>query len=1026
MSAGVTLTWTFVIGPVPFFVNFTPGIAALLSGSFGITTPTVGPSDLSIDKDRTNLAFNITISVGLEFGIGISGVISYSARGTGYFTVYVGFELKGGQAGLPLPRWIVGAGFNVELIIQALIFKWSGKLWSISWPRIYDRWADHDPQLAAMLNAAPKPAADPLGFQLGAGNDGGPFYAHEGPVLHEEGSEGVSIDQFLKEAVIVSEGELAKTAEVSARQKAGFTAPDIAFQQPQEIGGSSGLFVADLADLSLYAQTNGLEEFEYEFIGQDEDVTCSLTAGAAGVAGIGEGGGVKPTVDSRISRNIFSNPLQKTALFHSTPYMFRIVSVTYNVGGATLQRTRLSVQRYDADSAKWERPKVIDIPMSVTVNGSPVVRTDTFDYDFDVIAQSESLSSPTVPNGLHVLLVSGTRPSGDASTFVDVAANQIMTWLILDEYLQVTATYTWVDTAGAAGACQSPSVPRLVALPAQDASGTTTRALAAMFLRRSADTPAALFSDESATTAECLLLSGMKIFQGGRIPVNPQAYDLVLASNIGTVGDKTTALSFIAASRSKSAGVRITTVNLTVGNDLAPKAAADVANGDVSFGSVENVADRPDLTDFKVWPNHSAFLTVAKGILFASTFDPKVTHGALTTKQVGPACSLMASFMVSQNGNVLFYAENREGDNGQSFDDEGNSTPVKVNTHTIRASIFQDGLFSETFPLAETSHALDSLMAVNGGQSYTFLSTYITDMSTSSADLYFIDVPLVVTATPIGFAGVHQFVEQGERNAPFEMTVRNDGNVVLKGCTVKMVDAETGSAVDSREFSFSQSNLCASAWNPELFDDPNEDLLELIQTNAEKYPEEALQSANGAPHLFADPAANNVLLPGKTGLYSIEFNIPQDWHGTKKVYLQFENYRYDTVVTAVGAGEDALPLHFSQQASESLACEVTVHAQVSGEGSDLFDPGVWTYGANGDPVPVDPSTGASDGSGVSSGSGTSGKMAVTGDATAPMLAGLAATAAVAGMVAYSARRSALERKAQDADETIDDEGEDGA
>ena len=1048
LSAGVTLTWTFLLGPVPFFVNFKPGIAALLSGSFGITSPAREPLNVSIDKDKTNLAFNITISVGIEFGIGLSGFISFSARGTGYFTVYVGFELKGGLAHLPLPRWIVGAGFNVEVIIQMTIFKWSGKLWSISWPRIYDRWANLDPQVAANEGSLPALAEDPLGFQLGAGNDSGPFWAHEGAVLNDEGSTGVTIEQFLKEAVIVTESELAKTAEVSAKQKAGFTAPPITIQQPQEIG--DGLFVADMTDLRPYLLGDALEEFEYEYIGQDEDAVCSFTAGAAGVAGTGEEGGVKPTVDTRLSRNIFSNPLQKTALFHSTPYMFRIVSVTYKIGSETLQRTRLSAQRYNADTGKWERPKVIDVPLNVTVNGKPVTRTDLFDYDFDVIAQSEGLSSQSVPNGLHVLLVSGTRPSGDASSFTDVAASQVMTWLVLDEYLQLTASYTWADTAGATGSCSSPSVPRMVTLPAKDGADTSARALAALFLRRSAATPESLFGDASSATAECLLLSGMKVFQGGRINVNPQAYDLVLSANTGTVGKTTTDLSFAVASRSRNAGVRITTVNLTVSNDLASKKAADVTKDNVKFSSVENVGDRTDVTDLKVWPNHSAFLTVSDGILYASTFDPKVEHGTLTTRQVGPSSSRLASFMVSQNGNVLFYTENREGDCGQTFDADGNAKPVKVNIHTVRASILCDDLFSESFPLTETKHPLDSLMSVNGGQSYTFLSTHITNLETSSADLYYLDVPVVATATPIGFAAVHQFVEQGDPNAAFEMTLRNDGNVILKGCVIDLVEVETGKTVDTRDFSFAQENLCASAWNPELYDDPDEDLVALIQENAQKYPPECLAAAarsNDGPHVFADPAANGVLLPGKTGLYQIKFAIPQEWHGTKLVYLRLRDYAYETVVTAVDTEEEIPVLHYTAPYHESFASEIPVHGQAGDEDHGLRDPGAWKVGPNGELISVDSlqgngtnagnnaggNAGANAGSSASSGSGANAgnkakpnsgqnktsNMAPTGDATIPVVAGLAATAAAAGLVAYSARRTALEQEARQQDEEND-------
>lgn len=264
------------------------------------------------------------------------------------------------------------------------------------------------------------------------------------------------------------------------------------------------------------------------------------------------------------------------------------------------------------------------------------------------------------------------------------------------------------------------------------------------------------------------------------------------------------------------------------------------------------------------------------------------------------------------------------------------------------------------------------------------------------------------------------------------MTVRNDGNVILKGCTVSLVDAETDTVVDSRDFSFLKESLCASAWNPELFEEPDEELETLIQANANKYPQSAQEGTDDIPHLFADPGANNVLLPGKTGLYSIQFDIPTDWHGTKKVHLKFDNYVYDTIVTAVDTGEEATPLHFSQQTNDDSACEVFVHAEVGDVEVNYFDPGVWVYGASGDPEPIIPGTGGggsgtSDGSGLdpdssSSGSGSSSGIPDTGDASLPTIAGLAATAAIAGFAAYSARRTALEREGQGDDMPgIDDE-----
>ena len=1025
-SMGVELNWTFVVGPVPLFVTLSPEISALISAAAQVKAPRNNPLAINLVNDsNVQVSFTINIQVGVHVGVGISGVASFGFRGVGYFTIYIGaFEMKGYIEGYPLPRVIVSSGFDVEVIVQLLIFKWSGKLWSYSWPRLYDRWAGLNPTLTAGEVEGNR-VAEPLGFQLGAGNDGGAVYSHSGPL----GNGDLNLEAFLREASIVTEGELAKTAEVSAKQKAGFTATSFSYVR-QEIGDD--LYVAEMRTFGQANTDDAMEALDYEYIGHDEDTVCRFGDGL-GVAGIGELGGVKPTADTRISRNIFSNPLQKTVLFHSTPYMFRIVSVTYKLQDKTVQRTRLSAQRYNADTGKWERPKVIDVNL-----GDMGARIDTFDHDFDVIAYSEDLSNPNVPNGMHVLLISGTRPSGDTTGLADVASNQLMTWLILDEYLQVTATYSWKYNPGTSKAAYSyPSVPRLVVLPASNGSSSSAYGIAAVYLRRCASTPEGLFGSAAQTTAKYLLLSGTKVLECAPFAVHSTAYDMVLAANTGSVSGGRAKLSFVVASRSSEAGVRITTVKMDLPENLAAMETNKVAGADMEFNAVENIADTKDITDVKVWPNHSALLTVKDGVLYASTFNPDVQHGQLSSRQVGPESIRMSGFMVSENGNVLLFLENREGEGGQTFNEAGEPSPTKVSIHRVCASILCDDLFSESFPLAELNHPVDSLFAVNGGASYTFLATSITDMSTSAADLYYLDIPVVATATPLGFEAVYQFVEQGDPDAPFFITLRNDGSVILKGCTIEMCDAETRRTVDSRRFSFSKDKLCASVWNPELYEDPTPELLELIELKQNIYPPEclaAVTNANDGPHLLADPAANNLLMPGKTAQYRVNFSIPKDWHGTKKVYFQLKDYQYDTIVSAVDTEGEVPVLHYTAPYHESLTSEVPVHEEVGDEEFDLFDPGAWKVEDDGSDTPIggggvgmdEPDapggSGGSSGSGGSGGSGSSGKTQAssgvlpgTGDASVPTVAGLAATAAAAGFLAYSARRHAIERAAEDSD-----------
>lgn len=1017
LALGASFSFSTTVGPVPIFLAFEPTLSASLALSVGVTCASSSLTDLKIDTAKGNFNFTLNLDVPVTLGVGISGLLSAGLRGTGYFTYYLGvYPIDEDNEDYPQPRHILSTGFKIELVLQALVFKFSGKLYDASFPRLYDSWADHSPQLTAGVNES-SGSDESLGFSVGSAADGSPLYTHQGVM----GNAGLGLSSFVRDAVIVTEDELGKSAEVLAVQRVGVSAPSVTFEEPRQIEDSP-LFVSEMRQ---YGPANSVEMYDYQYIGTDLDAFCGSDAS---VSGVSASGGVIPDVDVCIATNVFSNPLEKVVLFHSTPIMFRIISVTYRVNGKSYARTRLAGQRFE--NGKWGTPQTIDLPTLV----SGIDRIDTFDYDFDVITQSEGLSNPNVPNGIHILLLSGTRPSGDQSSFSEVATSPVMSWIILDEYLQLEATYSWTDSAGAAKEPHALTVPRIVTLPCKDGSGTAAHSIAATFLRNSAASTSSIFGDGSRTTADFVLLSGTKLFHGGTIAVNPNAYDLVLSSNTGELdGDgKKANLSFTVVSRSKTAGTRVTTVNVQASRDLSSKDPASITKDDLSTSSVENIGDTDDIVNMQVWPNHSAFLTITQdGVLSASTFDPKVEHGALSTRQVGPSTCKMSSFKISQNGEVLFFIENSDGVGAQSFDDPDHPTPVSVSLHRTYACLLSNDLFSEPFVLAEVSHPQDSLMAVNGGTSYTFLSSCIMDAENSRSDLYYIKVPVNVVATPLGFAAVYQFVEQGEQNAPFVLDLRNDGNVILRGCTIELHDADTHELVDSRDFSFSRENLQASVWNPELYDEPDPELLELRQ---QVYPPECLEAAaavragDGA-HLFTDPVSNNVLLPGKTAQYMVRFNIPETWHGTKKVYLTLKDYQYDTVVTGVTAS-DAPVFEYVVPPSEGLFGEVPIHDEGGDEEANLYDPGVWKFESDGSLTPVSgsSSSGADGGDGDGSGSGTVGQGSTgaggnkknpsssapfTGDSTTLSIAGLAATAAAAGLAAYSARRVALERGRED-------------
>lgn len=1024
-----TFKWQTTIGPVPVFVMLQPGLEAKVALVCGVKTNSANPFDLSFDFSKAQASFTFNISIALTVGVGIAGVVSIGLRGSGYISIYTGYELLGYKAGYPLPRFVAGYGLSADLVLQAFIFKWSGNIWSFSNDRAYDSWQMYGAELesAGFRSAL---SSEPSELATGSapfGSEGGGMYSHPNVI----GDSGVGLADFADKASIVTNDELLVTSELNGTPKSGFRSAAVSFEAPTR--QEDGSYVASM---NVYeGREGGLDEYDYEYVGEDEGAYCGAPAG---IEGVGAGGGLVPTVDQRIAHNVFSNPLQKIVLFHNTPIMFRIISVSYE--GKTA-RSRIAGQRYNKDSGKWDQPVVLEIPL-----GNVAARFDTFDYDFDVVTNVDKRDDPAVRNGIHILLSSGIRPKGDKTSFMEAASNPIMTWAVIDEYFQTVSSYTWEDTAGKTdGGCHALTTPRIAVLPWKSkADGKTyVNCIVAAYLRRSASTPEDLFTSKATTTGDFVFLAGDKLYQGHGFAVNPETNDMTVTAHVLEQASTLQAdLAFSIMSFSKD-GTRISSAILR--GDEHPTASSKM----MLEGVYTNVQDTKDITNVQIWPGRSAFLAVKDGVLNATQFDIRKENAVLTTKQVGPSNCNFSSFRVSENGNVILFLQNQDGVGGMSFDKTGAGKPAKASVHRIQACICSGEVFSEPFALAEIKHAQDSLLAADGGSNcYAFITSCITDMTKSTADLYYTTVPVAAGIEPLGFATEHQFVTQGVPDQPFILTAKNVGNVILKGVKLQLVEADTGKAVDERYLDFSKTALCASVWNPELYEDPDPELVALKQA----YPEEMLAEHAGEGNVLLDPAGSDALLPGKTGQYRVAFSIPQDWHGTVAVKLKATEYVYDTVISASGdpgSGTQPEVTSYFPPDGYALSADVTVHQESDATEHEVDDPQVWKMengefvavreaeippesgdgsgdaGEGGPTAPVTETTVSADGKTTKEANPPM-RLPASGDGPAWSLAGLAAAAAVAGITAYSARRAALEGSA-DADGTDErsEEGPDG-
>lgn len=990
----------FTIGPVPFFIALNISLdTRLLSLYASCESPAGDPLKISLVPSATGAGFVATFAISPSIGLGLDGVLAVSLCGTGQISTYIGLISCETTLSSPRRHVVVSASLSLDLVLQALIFKWSGNIWSEDWPRLYDNWKTASD--GAPLEGTSE-ASFPTHLALGIDADGRGSYSNEEPAAlaaaAANGDEVISLAEFGKLATIVTSDELLRTKEATAAAVDGFQAKPPS--QPKQIKNGLYAIPMDVADLGA-EDTEGDDGYRYTDAGEDPQGACN---GVAGVGGIADAGGIMPDKDVKIVSKSFSNPREKVIVYDGVTILFRLANVEYEVNGAHVGRPRLVAQVYNDATGHWGRPRVLDIPVTVP----NIDRADMFDCDFDVSMQTNSNPSSHLYQGIYVSLVSTLRQNGDGTSFFSAACAPVLTVAVFNRDLRRLSSVMWRDDPGAAAAgARAITCPRVTTV---ERDGKPFY-IAMAYLRHAADSEQDVFGANARTTCCIAVPLAANLVHASSIEVAPTTSNLTIAS-IGSApaqeGDDTASAAF---SLYFTAGgtLSITTVTLTIDPQLAaagPKDELDALKQiAIEFSFTNNISGVENVTGMQPWPGRSSFLTLSNGDLTECLFDPAVENGTLTTRTVGPSRAKMSAFKISANGNVLFFTENKEGKSAQNFDDTGEPTDAQTETrHRIMASIYVDGLFSEPFVLGQTAHALDSIAGVSGHSSYTFITSSIIDMASSMADMYYVDIPIVATATTLGFAAESVFTLQGEE-ASFTLVLRNDGNVILTGCRATLVDADTGENADSVPLSFAAENLCASAWNPELFDDATDE--EDIAA-AQAYTDNAVAAALGASgaegvHLLADPAAAGVLIPGKTAQYRVTFTIPSNWHGTKNVYAALSEFSYETITSAAPDGAEVSPLDYQAHHDDLPRAELTVHAS-----DEPFDPGLSApaVGIVNDDGSVTPS-GGGDGTGSLTG------LSSTGDGTGLGMLGLAAGAAAAAFTAYSARRTALARERKD-------------
>lgn len=705
-----------------------------------------------------------------------------------------------------------------------------------------------------------------------------------------------SFDAFARDMRIVTNEELLGVREFEASPAA------VALSMDEEGAGGtndgengtatpSAPEPEDLGDDVLAWQMPGLAELD-DMVTLASAEQASYLGGSStgadptaniGVAGIATDvcGGIRPTADTLVFKDVFSDTRMRTIVTREGTVMFRIASVGY--GSEARSRLVYSINT----GSTWGEPHVI--PFEVYgVDG--VARQDLYDYDLAVTQVG------FWGTYLYVMLVSGTRPQGDDTTFATASSQTVISILRLydsnaegDDPLRVSSAISWSPKGAAKYASFSP--PCLQAYEDRNSFDRETNScVIGTCLVSTASTaeglvkPGAtrglmrLFFEHRRNEAPVVITKYAKIPVGGvtRLVMSPIAFDSALESCVraerrhACVGCVTSSGCYVEKIEVATAdNARGFTISL--GTVVAPDSGEDIqrlyATGrDGEFYAIRRTQDAAaDGSGIRY-----------DGRLCLASFDTAAQWGSFSLTQAGPDSCTPTELAMTKDGRYLYYLVNKEGKTGQEFSDTGDAgNPTERASYRIMALARVEGTFSKPFTLCELEHPVDFVVSMaSSGTTATLLAATVTDAEHSRADIYDIRIPLVVCATPLSLATEGPFAFAGEQST-FNVRIRNDGNTIVSALTLALYDEQTGQKVDSAALSFESDAL---------------------------------------------------LVPGMSATYRASFAIPDGWSGKKTLRAGIDNdatviIQPEFIATALDANSaDDNPLQdFSDEDAEWLA-----------------------------------------------------------------------------------------------------------
>lgn len=829
LGAYLDATWSLqmTIGPVPVFITFS--MSGEAKGGLKFGTKSSGNSVAKLidsavyDTEGSGGSINICFGIALAAGVGISGVASVYVRGSGQLTLGCIFYDTSTIKNKPWPRLLIGAGVDVSLGVQLLLFKWSGSMWNKDFPRIYD------------TNNI-------------KGNESTTFDIDETFKLQNTKSREFNPDdlptikEIADEAIIVTNQELLGCKELTSTTKnilnfsnSNLNADDF---KVEDLGNDN--YSIKMPEMSLYSNAK-LQNYTY--CGQN--VVQTTNNSLSQVAGIAKGyyGGIKPSFDNLISKDVFSDARQKVVTFNNKTFLFRIASVDY-AGNA---RSRLVYQQLKDDNT-WGKPAVIDFETA----GVDINRSELYDYDFDVIHVGEW------NHYLYAFIISGKRDNGDSTTFASAASNHVASLIRIydsnassDSPLSVQTAVSWkaLGETTSTKRVYSLMCPRIVSYT--DTISTmqeTNSCIMGTYLVHYADSAnpeelltdnarsgvVAFYCDHKRDTTPTIKLTKASLTRGasnmvpGKLVLddNPEAYI------------KSTSKHMPFAYMNKY-GSTIMTINVdTSGSEPVlniPRAYAQ----DELISKIYHINSDDQFLCIRKKDESSQ---TVEGTLQIAKFDGK-SPSSITFENAGTDECTPVDIVTSESGNWLFYAENTKGKTGQAFTDDGDNTiDIEDEIYRVVAIPKVNNKYIDRFTLCELDHPIDSIASITStDKAATLIASQVIDLNSSKSNFYDIRIPFVACLTPLSVSTIDPFTYSGTK-CDFNVCIRNDGNTII----------------DSAAFTL-------------YLDDPQ---------NGDKKIDTC----------YVNLSSEKTCTPGSKNTYKATFSIPQDWSGEKNVYVMLSDY----------------------------------------------------------------------------------------------------------------------------------------